>query len=281
MSEREEGEQGLPDQDLRRLSYDPVRELSDRDLARLMDGDNLVRDRLRTMEKWDNYYPDGEGEVPSRKPFPVSLWGQYVQWIRVTKGRENRRVVGTFLLWWRNGEPWRMGLALARKGLPPNPFDANPLSPYDWWAPFHNPEPRPLSPEEQEEEDQYQAESDALDRSWADDRRAEKGQAPMTDEEWAEYQHVRDDRRWWMTQQQAGAGWYGATGTPGAQPTIEVYPIPTRGGENRWRFPEGNGASFKVRGSLLAQALFTLRMSGQQRVSVYTLRETVARIQQG
>lgn len=264
MSERAEGEQGLSDQNLRRLSYGPVRELSDRDLTRLMDGDQFVRDRLRKMEKWDDRYPDGEGKVPTGKPFHSYDFHEYVQWVRVTKGRENRRVVATFLLWWRNGEPWRMGIAVARKRLPPNPYEYRRLSMFDWSKVDDVSRENPTAAESE-----YRAEVE------------ESSGSPLTDDEWIAVRERNSDRALATEQSQSGAGWWGMTGTPGAQPTIEVYPIPTRGGEPRWRFPEDGGASFKVRGSLLAQALFTLRMSGQQRVSVHTLRETVSRIQQG
>ncbi|MGP5433612.1 hypothetical protein [Corynebacterium variabile] len=256
MSEREEGERGL----------------SDQDLTRLMDSDRSVRDRMSKVEKWDDLHPNGEGKVPTGAPFYNYDFHEYVQWVRVTRGRDNQRVVATFLLWWREGKPWRMGIAVAHRGLPPNPYEHRFLSMFDWWA--VNDLNRKWG-----EDDPTTAEEEL--RATEDEERELRGLAPLTDEERAMRREQNRGKFLAEGQRYAGAGWWGMTGTPGARPTIEVSPIPAGDGDHRWRFPEGDGSSFKVRGSLLAQALFTLRMSGQQRVSVYTLRETVERIQQG
>lgn len=254
------------------MSERPIRDVSDREVRKLLDGDPSMSDRWRRMEKWDDYYPDGEGEVPSRKPFPAYDWGKSVQWVRVTKGREDRRVVATFLLWWKNGQPFQMGIAVARRGLPPNPYEDRRLSMFDWWAVADRDRAARA-------EDPDAAEAEL--RTTEDEGRELQGLAPLTDEERADQRARSRAQNTAVQQRYASAGWWGTTSTPGARPTIEVYPIPSPDGDYRWRFPEGDGASFKVRGSLLAQALFTLRMTGQQRVSVYTLRETVNRIQQG
>lgn len=259
MSEREEGERGL----------------SDQDLTRLMDSDRSVRDRMSKVEKWDDLHPNGEGKVPTGAPFYNYDFHEYVQWVRVTRGRDNQRVVATFLLWWREGQPWRMGLAMARKRLPPNPYYRHERARYyDWHAVTpHYYDPATMSPEALEAR-----------RKESNRKRAQNGALPLTDMEWETHlqrQTEYRERESVRAEHSVWTGWWSAARQSGAQPTIEVRPIPAADGDTRWSFPEGNGASFKVRGSLLAQALFTLRMAGQQRVSVHTLRETVSRIQQG
>lgn len=257
------------------MSESPNEAVSAEDIRLIVGGAEMSDANPGMATKWDDYYPNGEGEVPSRKPFPCHDWGQSVQWVRVTKGREDRRVVATFLLWWREGQPWRMGLAMARKRLPPNPYYRHERARYyDWHAVTpHYYDPATMSPEALEAR-----------RKESNRKRAQNGALPLTDMEWETHlqrQTEYRERESVRAEHSVWTGWWSAARQSGAQPTIEVRPIPAADGDTRWSFPEGNGASFKVRGSLLAQALFTLRMAGQQRVSVHTLRETVSRIQQG
>lgn len=224
--------------------------------------------KLSEWTAWDRVNPDGEGVVPEEKPFQRPDRGKFIQWIRVYRGRDSGKAVATFHLWWKDRQPDRMGLALSRKGLPPNPFDRPDGARMFDWRQRELLDPSTVV-------DQLTPDTERLTLDGENARRAEAGLPPCTDGEWDRMVRFREMQLF------AGTGWFSAMKRDGARPTIEVYPIPSRDGDHRWKFPEDNGASFKVRGSLLAQALFTLRMSGQQRVSVYTLRETVSRIQQG
>ncbi|WP_145943669.1 hypothetical protein [Corynebacterium glyciniphilum] len=67
---------------------------------------------------WDVEHPDGESEA--------------VKWVSIIDGK---RTVCYFLLFFKEGEIHRVGLARKRKGKPPNPFDrggATGLA--DWFA---------------------------------------------------------------------------------------------------------------------------------------------------
>lgn len=265
------------------MSERPVREWSDGEIKNFMrhgmHSEGMARD------KWDRLYPDGEGTVPdgflSSKAGDRLYRGRTVQWVRIYRDRECRKAVAQFILWWDRGEPVEMVAAIARKGFPPNPFDTGYLQQFGWHTrTVGGVEPRPMTPEEQADDEAFHVEQDADSRAREDERRVAKGKGPLSDEGWAEHKRKSDERRWWFTQQMANAGWFGAMVTPGARPMIEAYPIPVRDGEPRWRFPDSEGAGFKVRVSLLAQALFMLRAQGQQRISVYLLRQTVQRLQE-
>lgn len=76
-------------------------------------------DALHSLaEQWDRNHPDGESGT--------------VKWVSITDGR---RTICYFLLFLRDGEVYRVGLARKRKGLPPNPYDrGGAMGMTDWYA---------------------------------------------------------------------------------------------------------------------------------------------------
>lgn len=76
-------------------------------------------DALQAMaEKWDRDHPDGESDT--------------VKWVSIT---DNDGTLCQFLLFLRDGEVERVGLARKRKGQPPNPYDRDGAAGVtDWYA---------------------------------------------------------------------------------------------------------------------------------------------------
>lgn len=168
---------------------------------------------------WREHFPDGEGECPDDWG---DLGGTSVQWIQVCRDRDQQRVVGTFVLFWKTGKPLRAGVVFPLIGESPIPFERKLYESTDWWA---------------------------------------DGRTPAS----------RVGARLF-----AGGGWGGDLLRGGRrQPGVEF--VRSDDGDHRWRFP-GERGEFKVRWSLLAQALFHLRAMGHQRVSVQAVQSDVQRM---
>ncbi|OLT50573.1 hypothetical protein BJF89_08825 [Corynebacterium sp. CNJ-954] len=80
---------------------------------------------------WREHFPDGDGECPEDWG---ELGGASVQFIRVCRDPERQRVVGTFVLFWKGGKPFRAGVVYPLKGKPSIPFERTMYESTDWWA---------------------------------------------------------------------------------------------------------------------------------------------------
>lgn len=186
---------------------------------------------LEAAARWDVEHPDGEGEVQATELDPGGLF----QWVQVV---HNNRVLGTFSVVSRDGEPVELSLIVPRKGLPPNPFVEGEAAFNPWLS--------------------WRASG-----QWALGRFSELSGVDFPDDVRATQPELR--RAAWRAQQPGAPGQRGITGV-----RIE----PSQDGDPRFKFVAG-GDSFTVRGSKLAPVLFKFRCAGVQRVDLGQVRRAL------
>ncbi|MGP9611580.1 hypothetical protein ACT3TD_14665 [Corynebacterium sp. AOP36-E1-14] len=173
------------------------------------------------IEAYDREHPDGQSDG--------------VRSVTITTPREDgkgSRPVCQFLLYVRDGEVYRVGLARQRRDAAPNPYERSGglLGLHDWWA-----DGAPVSDADGEPEPGMTA--------------AQMITGMIERAETTRTGHQDEDRH------------------PNAPLTAGVHLVPRRDGDHRWQMP-----GFKIRGSVLAKTLNALWISGVREVPLDLVR---------
>ena len=197
----------------------------------------------RKRAQWDIDHPDGEG--------PSEAGGQW-RWVRVADHRGRGMV--TFMLHVKEEQVDEMFISVQHKGLPANPYVLNPLSELRWRA------------AEVEHYRQHPEERYNVNPHNPEDAR-------YFDKRFGRVNHLLGS----VDYDRSLSGVWDTEISPGQRPVRNVQPEIGTDGDMRFIFWEASD-SFKVRGSKLAPALLAVRQAGEQKISLHTLRQVIARM---